>query len=141
MEPTIHCGMPGIGCLAARPDTIFVQEPVRTVKRHEVVAFNAPSAAEHDCGSGGVYVLRVVALPGEMWAERAGYVFIDGRKLAEPYVKPGYRDTESVRARTIPPDSYFVMGDNRSGSCDSRRFGAVPIGDIVGIVVKIGRPG
>jgi signal peptidase I len=139
MEPTIHCGSPTIGCLAARPDSIIVDEPVQTIKRFDVLLFNGPRRAAAACGVAS-FVERVIGLPGDIWSERDGYVYIDGKRLSEPYIKPLYRDHFSFMPRTIPGGQYVLMGDNRSGSCDSRRFGTVPFADLVGQVVRIERP-
>ena len=70
-----------------------------------------------------------------MWQEKDGYVYINGKKLNEPYIKPGYRDHFTFKARKIPPGQYFMMGDNRAGSCDSRRWGTVPRKNLIGKVV------
>ena len=63
---------------------------------------------------------------------RNGYVFINGVQLDEPYLRPGYRDGESGKWARIPAASYFVLGDNRAMSCDSRRWGFVPRSNIIG---------
>ena len=72
-----------------------------------------------------------------MWRELNGYVYIDGKKLDEPYIKKDRRDFQSYPARKIPADSYFVMGDNRQSSCDSRRWGTVPRDLVIGKVFAI----
>ncbi len=63
---------------------------------------------------------------------RNGYVFINGVQLDEPYLRPGYRDGENGEWGRIPAASYFVLGDNRAMSCDSRRWGFVPRSNIIG---------
>jgi signal peptidase I len=63
---------------------------------------------------------------------RNGHVWIDGVRLIEPYIGTGYRGTETGTWGRVPADSYFVLGDNRSMSCDSRRWGAVLREDIIG---------
>jgi signal peptidase I len=144
MEPTIHCGAPSQGCLGARPDTIVIREPIQTVKRFDIVAFTHwISRVDEVCGSpvGGFFpVQRVIGLPGETWSERHGYVYINGKKLNEPYIGPLFRDHSSYRPRTIPAGEYVLMGDNRAHSCDSRRFGSVPFSALFGRVVRIARP-
>jgi signal peptidase I len=62
---------------------------------------------------------------------RNGFVLIDGVSHVEPYLRPAYRGRENGDWR-IPSESYFVLGDNRTMSCDSRRWGVVPRDDILG---------
>jgi signal peptidase I len=141
MEPTLHCARPGSGCTAAVEDRIVVDESSRDLKRGDIVVFDVPSAALDICGAGGKYVKRVIGLPGAVWQERRGFVYINGRKLNEPYVKKDRRDFESWPARRIPKGNYFMMGDNRQSSCDSRRWGTVPAANLVGKVTRIEHPG
>ena len=77
------------------------------------------------------YIKRVIALPGETVEGRDGEVFIDGRLLEEPYLPPAVvtRDFGPV---LVPPDSLWVMGDNRQNSGDSRVFGAIKRDSVVG---------
>jgi signal peptidase I len=77
----------------------------------------------------------MIALPGETWEERSGHVYIDGRRLDEPYIHPDRRDSETIAPIRIQADHYFMMGDNRSGSCDSRKWGTVDRHSLIGKVV------
>src|SRR5579862_5788227 len=81
------------------------------------------------------FIKRVIGLPGDTIEIRAGHLFINEKEVREPYVPAIYLDGSSYPARTIPPDSYFVMGDHRDSSNDSRMFGAVPREDIYGKAV------
>jgi signal peptidase I len=143
MEPTLHCARDGAGssgCEARFSDRVLANRFIyhfRDPHRGEIVVFNVPSEAEAACGSGGVFVKRIIGLPGEMWQERAGYVYINGKKLNEPYIKPDRRDFQSYPVRKIPEGQYFMMGDNRESSCDSRRWGTVPRKSIIGKVFAI----
>jgi signal peptidase I len=143
MEPTLHCAKPDIGCLASGglfsgSDRVLACRICYTIgspKRGDIVVFNTPPKALAACGTGGVYVKRLIGMPGDTWAEKDGYVYINGKKLDEPYIKPGYRDNFTYKARKIPKGQYFMMGDNRAGSCDSRKWGTVPRKNLIGKVV------
>ena len=78
-------------------------------------------------------VKRVIGLPGETLEVRADGVYVNGAKLNEPWLQGrSAGGGPSYAARVIPPDFYFVMGDNRANSSDSRSFGPVPRSQIVG---------
>lgn len=86
-------------------------------------------------------IKRVIALPGETIEGRADGVHVDGRRLREPYLDPS-AETPAFVPVTVPDGHVFVMGDNRSNSKDSRRFGAVPVESIVGrAIARIWPPG
>jgi signal peptidase I len=141
MEPTLHCARPGSECESATADGAMTEEPARGIKRGDVVVFKTPPLAAARCGAGGTFIKRVIGLPNEMWEERGGVVFIDGQKLPEPYIQPARRDARTISSTKIAAGSYFVMGDNRVSSCDSRAWGTVPEQNLVGKVVKIVRVG
>jgi signal peptidase I len=106
-------------------------------QRGDIVVFHPPF-------SGPVLIKRIIALPGETVSLSGGHVFIDGRRLDEPYVRrlDGVEEPTEPFANglpwsleqpyTVPEGSYFVMGDNRTDSGDSREFGPVPRGQMVG---------
>lgn len=81
------------------------------------------------------YIKRVIALPGDKVEVRSGAVFVNGKVIDEPYVPDEYRDSMSVAALTVPPDHYYVLGDHRSSSNDSRNWGPVPRQAIYGKAV------
>jgi signal peptidase I len=138
MEPTLHCARPAVGCLAAHVDKVAVR-PYGSDRpaRGDIVVFQTPPAAARKCGTAGKYIKRVIGLPGERWSERAGEVYIDGRKVDEPYVSR--RDTDTFRGGPIPQGTYLLLGDNRPSSCDSRYWGFVPRSSIIGKVFEIKR--
>jgi signal peptidase I len=81
------------------------------------------------------FIKRVVGLPGDEVEIRRGRVYINGKSLEEPYVPSQYIDTAAYGPVEIPRDEYFVMGDHRISSNDSRIFGPVPSAFIYGKAV------
>ena len=141
MEPTLHCARAGgSGCLGRFSDRVLANRFIyhfRDPRRGEIIVFHVPNIAEEKCGAGGVFVKRIIGLPGDVWQERQGFVYINRRKLNEPYIKKDRRDSESWPARRIPKNNYFMMGDNRQSSCDSRKWGTVPRSRVIGKVFAI----
>ncbi len=90
------------------------------IERGDVVVFYYPRDPQKS------YIKRVIALPGDDLRIDAGRVYVNGKLLVEPYVPRQYRDARSRKETIVPPEDYFVMGDHRSISSDSRDFGAVP---------------
>lgn len=90
------------------------------IERGDVVVFYYPRDPEKS------YIKRVIALPGDDLRIDAGHVYVNGELLTEPYVPRRYRDTRSEEETVVPAGEYFVMGDHRSISSDSRDFGPVP---------------
>lgn len=95
-------------------------------ERGDVIVFRAPA-------SGEVLVKRVIGTPGDLVDAAGGYVRVGGRTLSEPYVAQRAANG-AIPAQIIPASSYFVMGDNRAHSYDSRSWGAVPVDHIIGKV-------
>jgi signal peptidase I len=138
MEPTLHCAAPGTGCLGTSSDRVIAAKVIylfRGPERGDIVVFKAPARAKRQCREGGTFVKRIVGLPGERVSERRGIFYVDGRRLIEPYVDPSRRDRLTRSWPRVPAHSYFVMGDNRAASCDSRDWGPVPRGSLIGPVV------
>jgi signal peptidase I len=146
MEPTLHCATPAQGCEARTSDRVLACRfcyHFRSPHRDDIVVFNTPSLAKQECGSEGTFVKRLIGLPGEVWEERQGFVYINGKKLDEPYIKPDRRDDRTMGLADVPPrntysripkDMYLMMGDNRKSSCDSRVWGLVPKKNLIGNV-------
>lgn len=138
MEQTLLCARPTIGCTTRFNDRVLVAKIVfrfRAPHRGEIVVFHAPAAAKRKCSEGGTYLKRVIGLPGERVAETDGFFYVDGRKLSEPYLDPLSRDSDFGSWARLGPKQYFVMGDNRIASCDSRTWGPVPRSAFIGPVV------
>jgi signal peptidase I len=72
------------------------------------------------------FIKRVLAVPGDEVEIRYGSVFVNGEKVSEPYLKPEFRDHDSYRKVVVPDGKYFVLGDHRNSSNDSRNWGFVP---------------
>jgi signal peptidase I len=149
MEPTLHCakGLANPGCLGNSSDRVLACRiclRFSSPSRGDIVVFNTPKPAATDCGEGGTFVKRVIGLPGDTIKEDdQGFIWIRGPdskqfvKLKEPYVSADRRLADSShfgKQWTVPEGSYFMMGDNRSQSCDSRTWGSVPRNKLIGIV-------
>jgi signal peptidase I len=138
MEPTLQCAKPGIGCTGRLNDRVIVAKLVydfRNPHRYEIAVFHAPPAAKADCDEGGTFLKRVIGLPGEQVSERNGFFYVNGKKLDESYLSLDYRDSVTHTWARLGPKQYFVMGDNRIASCDSRTWGPVPRSAFIGPVV------
>lgn len=110
-------------------DRIFINKFVyhfESVERGDVVVFRYPRHLEES------FIKRVIGKPGDHIRIDRGWVILNGKKLAEPYVPASYRDMRSMPEIVVPDDEYFVMGDHRNISYDSRDFGAVERGLIYG---------
>jgi signal peptidase I len=140
MEPTLHCARPGTGCEARYSDRVLANRFIyhfRSPRRGEIIVFDTPAKAVQQCGAGGTFVKRLIGLPGEtVHEDTRGNLFIGGKLLEEPYLDAERKREDAGNAGTwhVPQGGYFMMGDNRAQSCDSRRWGAVPRDNIIGEV-------
>ncbi len=140
MEPTLHCARPALGCQARFSDRVLAAKIVyrfRSPERGDIVVFTTPPATAQVCHTerSATFVKRLIGLPGDVVSERNGYVYVNGRRLNEPYVAPSDRDRRTYTWPRVPPGRYFMMGDDRSLSCDSRDWGTVPRANLIGPVV------
>jgi signal peptidase I len=102
------------------------------VHRGDIVVFTAPPGEDSSIKD---LVKRVIGLPGDKVAFRDGTVYVNDKPLDEDYLPEGVVTTPICGVEpevTVPPDNYWVMGDNRTASSDSRCFGPIPEGHIVG---------
>lgn len=126
MEPTLH-----------HKDQIFVEKVSKLfdggIDRGDIITLDTAKLKEE---SGNLVIKRVIGLPGETVDIRDGRVYINGEPLPEPYLDAGVQTFTnpqlSVNHCELGDDEYFVLGDNRGGSSDSRRYGAVPKDHIIG---------
>lgn len=103
-------------------DRLFINKfvyRISSIHRGDVVVFHYPRDPEKS------YIKRVIGLPGDRIYIDRGRVWLNGKALKENYVPEEYRDSRSMAETVIPEDAYFMMGDHRSISSDSREFGAV----------------
>ncbi len=103
-------------------DRLFINKFVyhfSSIERGDVVVFHYPRDPEKS------YIKRVIALPGDRLRIDRGLVWLNGKAQREGYVPEEYRDSRSMAEMIVPEDSYFMMGDHRSISSDSREFGPV----------------
>jgi signal peptidase I len=113
-------------------ERIFVNKFVyrlEPIERGDVVVFRYPRDPAKS------FIKRVIAVAGDRVRIEAGQVYVDGKPLAEDYVSAVYSDQRSLPESIVPGNSYFVLGDHRSMSNDSRDFGPVTAGHIYGKAV------
>ncbi|HWF37753.1 MAG TPA: signal peptidase I [Candidatus Acidoferrales bacterium] len=118
--------------LLSDQERIFINKFVyrfEPIERGDVVVFWYPLDRSKS------FIKRVIGLPGDTIEIRSGHLYLNGSELKEPYVPASYLDGSSYAARKIAPDEYFVMGDHRDSSNDSRMFGTVPRDYIYGKAV------
>lgn len=140
--------------LLRRGDRILVNKArwrIRNLNRGDVIVFRAPDHSEH------TYVKRLIGLPGELVQIDGDNVRVNGqpielprdelprnessREKTSPVAQPRDAGNEQGRTRAIPPGMCYVLGDNRNNSNDSRNFGPVALGSILGVVEYIYLPG
>jgi signal peptidase I len=135
MSPTLQPG-----------DRVLVDKLFGTIHRGDIVVFNrAPGDSDTEYA---VLVKRVIGLPGETISSVGDTIYIDGKPIAQPWLPKlagvCSQSAADIQTQTIPAGQYFVMGDCRGDSDDSRFWGTVPKGNIIGkvtvIVWRHGRP-
>ncbi|HLJ27303.1 MAG TPA: signal peptidase I [Candidatus Angelobacter sp.] len=102
---------------------------LENIQRGDIIVFRYPRDPRKS------FIKRVIGLPGDHVRVFDGRVYLNGRLTPEPYVPEEYLDSRSYGETKVPADSYFVLGDHRSMSNDSRDFGPVPRSNIYGKAV------
>ncbi|NOT62340.1 MAG: signal peptidase I [Acidobacteria bacterium] len=108
MSPTLNAG-----------DKVFLWKQFGELQRGDIVGHLYPLDTTKS------YVKRIVGMPGETVEVRDGRVFINDKMLDEPYMQADYRSVDTVEPTVVPANQYYVMGDNRPNSSDSRIWGTV----------------
>jgi signal peptidase I len=115
-------------------DRLFINKfvyHISAIDRGDVVVFHYPRDPEKS------YIKRVIALPGDRLRIDRGQVWVNGERQTESYVPEMYRDNRSMAELVVPEGFYFMMGDHRSISSDSREFGPVERSLIYGKAVFV----
>jgi signal peptidase I len=122
MEPTLH------GCEGCVNDRVLVNKlayGLSDVERGDIVLFESPV-------DGKVLIKRAVGLPGDTLEIRAGKLYLNGEPREEPYLHPDAQHSPPFGPVTVPEGHFFAMGDNRTGSTDSRSYGPVSGENLIG---------
>lgn len=103
-----------------RGDKVFLDEASKDYARGDIIVFRAPKDTNR------LLILRIIGMPGEIVEIKENKTYINGTLLDEPYVKPLHNQfIQSFPEVTVPADRYYVLGDNRDSSSDSRAWGTV----------------
>jgi signal peptidase I len=127
-------------------DRILVQKAfftARDVRKGDIVVFSQPPLDHCGGPQAGDLVKRVIALPGQTIYSSGNSIYVNGRLLAEPYLPhddplgPQIPDASSRHPYRLPPGEFYVLGDNRAISCDSRYWGPINGSSIIGKAVLV----
>ncbi len=127
-------------------DRVLVQKAFfswRDVREGDIVVFSHPTLDHCGGPQGGDLVKRVIALPGQTIYSSGNSIYVNGRLLAEPYLPhndplgPPVPDASSQHPYRVPPGEFYMLGDNRAISCDSRYWGPIKGSSIIGKVVLV----
>jgi len=120
MAPALHDG-----------DRIFIDRGFEKLEQGDIVIFYYPEDQTKS------YIKRIIGMPNDKVEIREGKVLVNGKELQESYVDPQNNlSSRSQNEKVVPPDNFYVMGDNRDNSSDSRIWGTVPRKLIYGKFVR-----
>src|ERR1700739_529995 len=135
MEKTLlvgdHLLMSRFGYEAGLPMAPLHMRLWRNPRRQQIIVFRAPRPGTPD------YIKRLIGMPGDELEIREGVVSINGKQLSEPYRADPPNPTDNYGPVTVPAGEYFMMGDNRDDSYDSRYWGFVPRDNIIGTPIVV----
>jgi len=124
-------------------DRIVVEKITTSVQPGDIIVFTTPPAEEGQCAGGPVpdLVKRVIALGGQTVSAHNNQVYVTGKVLPQPWLPAptanSNPETTDFEPTKVPAGDYFVMGDNRLSSCDSRRWGPIKASSVVGKVFMV----
>jgi signal peptidase I len=125
MEPTLQLG-----------DRIIVSKlsvEFGTIHTGDILVFKAPKKVATVCGDDVAdLVKRVIGLPGQILTSKGNTIYVDGKKLAQPWLHGNVTLGKAIGTVHVKANHYFMMGDNESDSCDSRYWGTIPRSSIIG---------
>lgn len=133
MEPTLH------GCSGCVNDRVLINKlfyDTTDPERGDIVLFDDPAGGDEPLTK------RAVGLPGDTLALQDGALLVNGEPQDEPYLSPDARTTPDFGPTRVPEGHFFMMGDNRNSSVDSRSYGPVPEEAVIGsALVRFWPPG
>jgi signal peptidase I len=141
MEPTLHCAR-GPGCRSLKPEYVVVNHFAYTFaqpRRGDVVIVTLKGAVR-PCKSNKPLVKRIIALPGDRLQQRGRTLYLNNRQLHERYVPGDGQSDRPLSPVTLDQGKFYVLGDNRRTSCDSRDFGPITSEEISGRVELVYSP-
>jgi len=124
-------------------DRIVVEKITKSIQPGDIVVFSRPPAEAGKCGGAPVpdLVKRVIGLPGDTVEAKNNQIYLNGKVLPQPWLPAATANSDPTTGDfgpvKVPPGDYWVMGDNRTRSCDSRTWGPIKTTSVVGKVFMV----